>query len=232
MSKRVFIAQSNYIPWKGYFDAINQADAFILLDEVQYTKNDWRNRNRIVTRQGVRWITIPVFVECLEQTINQTRASSPVWARKHWGTLQANYAKAPYFAEYSERFRTLYGHLDEKFLSKINERFIHEINAILNIETPITRCEELGMIEGQNERLIDLCSKVGGDIYLSGPAAKAYLDVPMFADAGIRVEWLDYSGYPEYAQLHDGFDHAVSVLDLLFNTGPQAKEFMKSFENG
>lgn len=230
MPKRVFITQSNYIPWKGYFDAINFADEFVLLDEVQYTKHDWRNRNRIVTRQGIQWITIPVSVKDLyHQTINQTLVSSPVWAKKHWGTFQANYARAPHFQRYAERFETLYLTLNERHLSRINEIFIREISEILGIETTIRRCESLGMVDGKNERLIDLCDKVGADIYLSGPAARSYLDESLFAEAGIRVEWLDYSGYREYEQLQDGFEHGVTILDLLFNTGPNAPLYMKSF---
>ncbi|MDX1555708.1 MAG: WbqC family protein [Xanthomonadales bacterium] len=230
MPKRAFISQSNYIPWKGYFDAINLADTFIILDEVQFTKHDWRNRNRIVTPQGIQWLTIPVFVkDVYNQTINETRISAPNWTRKHWGSFQANYAKAPHFRRYAERFETLYCGLEETLLSRVNERFILEINEILGIGTHILRCEALAMIEGKNRRLIDLCAKVGADTYLSGPAARAYLDESRFAAAGIEVEWLDYSGYPEYPQMWDGFEHGVTILDLLFNTGPDAHRYMKSF---
>ncbi len=230
MPLRAFISQSNYIPWKGYFDAINQADTFVILDEVQFTKHDWRNRNRIVTPQGIQWLTIPVYVkDVYNQSINETRISAPNWTRKHWGSVQANYARAPHFKRYAERFAALYAGLEEPLLSRVNEMFIREINEILGIDTKIVRCETLGMIAGKNDRLVDLCKKVSADVYLSGPAARAYLDEALFADAGIQVEWLDYSGYPQYPQQWDDFEHGVTVLDLLFNTGPEAPRFMKSF---
>lgn len=231
MSKKVLITQSNYIPWKGYFDAINQADEFILFDEVQYTRRDWRNRNLIKTANGVRWLTIPVATKGnFKQNINETRVSVPNWCSKHWDTIRANYVRAPFFKLFAEEIESLYLDNTEELLSRINEKFVVTLNGILGINTKMTRCEDYGVSAGKTDRLIDLCLKSGASEYLTGPAAKAYLNESQFAEAGITVHWLDYTGYPQYPQMHDPFEHGVSILDLIFNTGPSARQYMKSFQ--
>ncbi len=230
MSKTVIITQSNYIPWKGYFDALNYADEFILFDEMQYTRRDWRNRNKIVTEGGVKWISIPVLVKGkYHQSINKTRVSDSRWGIKHWSMIKANYSRAPFFKVYKDVFQELYLNNPEVFLSKINEKFIVAINQILRISTKISRCEDYQLVDGKTERLVDLCLKARATEYLTGPMAKAYLDESLFSKAGISVHWLDYSGYPEYPQVYGEFEHGVTILDLLFNTGPDAREYMKSF---
>jgi hypothetical protein len=230
MSKTVLISQSNYIPWKGFFDGINRADEFIIYDEMQYTRQDWRNRNRIVTNGGVKWLTIPVTVNGLySQTINETRIGDPHWGEKHWNVITANYRKAPFFERYRDRFAPLYLDNPETYLSRINQQFIETVNSILGITTAISRSEDYGLRGGKTARLVDLCRKAEATHYLSGPAARDYLDQNLFSEAGIAVLWMNYDGYPEYPQLHDGCEHAVTILDLLFNTGPDAPGYMKSF---
>jgi len=228
--KTIAITQSNYIPWKGYFDVIHSVDELVLYDDVQFTKGDWRNRNRIKTQGGLKWLTIPVEVKGkYTQKIRDTRISDPGWARKHWEAIRHSYAKAGFFKDYQELFEELYLTCQEEFLSRINIRFLEAINHVLGITTPIRWSSEFELPEGKNERLISICREAGATQYISGPAAKEYLDEALFRQEGIDVEWMDYSGYPEYRQLFPPFEHGVTILDLLFNEGPDAKTFMKSF---
>jgi hypothetical protein len=230
VSKRVAILQSNYIPWKGYFDLINMVDEFILYDDMQYTRRDWRNRNKIRTREGSAWLTIPVDVKGkFYQTIRETTISEPDWMRKHWATIQHNYGKSPYFNEYRELFEDLYLGATDQYLSNINHRFLTAICGLLGITTKISWSMDYGVIDGKTERLVDLCRKASGTEYISGPAAKDYIVEELFHEAGITLSYMDYSGYPEYPQLFQPFDHYVSIIDLIFNTGPAAREHMKSF---
>lgn len=228
--KKIAILQSNYIPWKGYFDMINIVDEFILYDEVQYTKNDWRNRNKIKTKQGSQWLTIPVRQESLEQKIEDTKITDKKWKKKHWASISQNYSKAKYFKEYRATFEELYLTSEDDYLSQINYKFIMIINEILGITTKISWSSDYELIGGQTERLINLCKQTNATHYLSGPAAKDYFDEELAKKENIQVEWMDYSGYKEYEQLHPPFEHGVTILDLIFNEGPHAKEFMNSFK--
>ena len=221
--------QSNYIPWKGYFDLINMVDEFVIFDDAQYTKNDWRNRNKIKTSQGVQWLTIPIRQIDLEQKIQDTKITNLKWNVKHWRSLLQNYSKSKYFNEYKDVFESLYLDSIEEYLSKINYNFIVSICQILEIETKIRWSSEFQLIEGQTEKLLSICQQADATTYLSGPAAKEYFDLSLAQQMGIEVEWMDYSGYSEYSQLNPPFEHGVSILDLIFNEGPNAKKFMKSF---
>ena len=227
--KRIAILQSNYIPWKGYFDLINMVDEFIFYDEVQYTKNDWRNRNKIKTPQGIQWLTIPVRQESLDQKIKDTKISDKKWNIKHWRTISQNYSKSKYFKDYKDIFEELYLTCDEEYLSEINYKFITTINEILEIKTKLSWSSEFELVDGQTEKLLGICKDCNADIYLSGPAAKDYFNEELAKQENIKVEWMDYSGYKEYEQLNPPFEHGVTILDLIFNKGDRAKEFMKSF---
>ena len=231
--KRVAILQSNYIPWKGYFDMINMVDEFILYDDVQYTRRDWRNRNKIKTPNDLQWLTIPVQVKGkYHQKIKDTMVVDNEWSKKHWSAITHNYNKATFFEEFKNLFEELYLGCEEKYLSSINYRFITAINKLLGINTKISWSMdyELGD-EGNTEKLVTLCKQAGADTYLSGPAAKDYMDEDLFKQEGITVEWMDYSGYLEYSQLYSPFEHRVSIIDLIFNEGENAKNFMKSFKD-
>jgi WbqC-like protein len=226
----VAILQSNYIPWKGYFDVINMVDEFILFDTAQYTRRDWRNRNRIKTPAGSAWLTIPVAVKGRYlQTIQETKISDPSWNERHWKTLVHNYACAAHFDAYRGRFEELYLGCQEKLLSQINYRFLAGICEILGIKTHLSWSVECPQIKGKTERLVEWCKQLKATEYLSGPAAKDYIDESLFAGAGIALRYMDYSGYPEYRQLYPPFDHTVSIVDLIFNEGPNATRYMKSF---
>ena len=230
MGKKIAILQSNYIPWKGYFDLINIVDEFILYDDMQYTRRDWRNRNKIKTPQGIQWLTIPVRQENLEQKIKDTKITDKKWNIKHWRTISQNYSKSKYFKDYKDIFEELYLTCDEEYLSQINYKFITTINEILEIKTKLRWSSEFELVDGQTEKLLGICKDCNADIYLSGPAAKDYFDEDLAKQENIKVEWMDYSGYKEYEQLNSPFEHGVTILDLIFNEGDRAKEFMKSFK--
>jgi hypothetical protein len=231
MAKKVLITQSDYIPWKGYFDAVNMADVLVLYDEMQYTKRDWRNRNKIKTPNGTQWLTIPVHVKGkFFQKINATIVSDQKWRKKHWNTLIQFYKKARYFKEYKTIFEDLYNDESKLFLSEINRSFIENICTLLNINTPVFWSKEFDMDGDRNQKLLNICKDLKATHYISGPSAKSYMDVSLFEDEGIEIIWMDYSDYPQYPQLYGDFDHAVSVLDLLFNTGSDAFKYMKSFK--
>jgi hypothetical protein len=228
--KRVAIVQSCYLPWKGYFDLINLVDEFILYDDCQYTRRDWRNRNRIKTPQGTQWLTIPVEVKGrYEQRIDETQISDPSWAERHWKTIVHNYASAAFFGDYRERLESLYRSARDPMLSRVNRSFLEAICGLLGIRTRLSWSTDYEAEGGRTERLVSLCRAAGATGYLSGPRAREYMDESLFAEAGIALEYIDYSGYPEYAQLYPPFDHAVSALDLILSTGPDAPRFMKSF---
>jgi WbqC-like protein family len=232
MTKRVAIVQSCYIPWKGYFDLINQVDHFLLYDDAEYSKNTWRNRNRVKTASGTHWLTIPVaYSGRSRQRIDEVRVSDMRWSGRHWKTLRQSYGRAPHFERYAPALEELYLRLDEMRLSVINRRFIEHICLLLGIETTISWTSDL-QSEGatSTERLAQLCAAVGADVYLSGPAAQGYLDLDHLERAGIEVAWMNYDDYPTYPQLHPPFDHAVTTLDLLFSVGPEAPHYLKSFE--
>lgn len=229
-TKKVAIVQSNYIPWKGYFDLINTVDEFILFDDMQYTRRDWRNRNLIKTPTGRSWLTIPVAVKGnFVQKINNTTISDPRWGRKHWESIVHNYSKAKHFALYREVFESLYLNSQERFLSRVNQLFLNAICEILGISTAISSSEDYISVDGKTERLVSICKQAGATTYLSGPAARDYLDDALFDQENIVVEYMDYSSYPEYRQLFPPFAHQVSIIDLILNEGPEATKYMKSF---
>lgn len=228
--KRIAVVQSCYIPWKGYFDLINMVDEFVLFDNAQYTRRDWRSRNRIKTAQGTRWLTVPVTVRGrYHQRIDETVVADSGWATRHWKTISHAYAAAPYFREHASQFEQVYAELaDEPYLSRINRRLLETVMNVLGIRTPLRWSTEYPVEGAKTERLVALCRAAGASEYVSGPSARAYLETELFEEVGIAVSYIDYSGYPEYPQLHGPFEHEVTILDLLFNTGPAAPRYMKS----
>lgn len=194
---------------------------------MQFTKNDWRNRNRIKTQTGVQWITIPVYHKTLQQKISETKVSNHKWGVKNWNTIQTNYGKAPYFKLFAPEMEEFYRTSNLSFLSEINVSLIKLICKMLNIKTTISNSADFDLPVDATERLVDLCLQTGSNVYISGPSAKAYLREDLFTQRGIHVEWVDYSGYREYPQLYPPFEHRVSIIDLLFNTGTQYCDYMK-----
>lgn len=225
--KSIAILQSSYIPWKGYFDMINSVDEFVLYDDCQYTRRDWRNRNKIKTANGTVWLTIPVKVkERFHQRICDTEVDNHAWCQKHLASIRHQYCRTPYFKEIFPFVETMYGRSQEMaLLSDINKMFIEELCRLLEIDTLITQSMDYSLeSEKPNNRLIELCTKAGAHTYLSGPAAKSYLDESLFEESGIAVCWMDYSQYEEYTQLYPPFTHHVTVLDLLFHCGLEGSQ--------
>ena len=230
MRNRTVIIQSNYIPWRGYFDLLAHADTVVLFDSVQSTKNDWRNRNMIKCHDGKAWLTIPVR-HSNELRIRDVKIATQGWHLKHLRTIRQSYARAPFAAELLpeiERWYTQAGHLDS--LSAVNRIFLFNICHCLGIECRFVEVQDILADEDHDRlepsaRLVEICRRIGTSAYLSGPAARNYLDAAQFDSAGIGVEWFDYDGYPEYPQLHGPFDPAVSILDLLLMNGPDSSRF-------
>jgi hypothetical protein len=229
MTKSVGIIQSNYIPWKGYFDVIGLVDEFILLDNVQFTKNSWRNRNRLKTPRGPAWLTIPVKTGGrFGQSIEETEVVDSRWVAQHWTKWQTCYREAPFFSTYASRIEKFYAAAaDLSRLSAINELFIKEICVILGITTKLTAARDYPSAGTKTDLVIALCQAAGASRYLSGPAARDYIETEKFVRANIELAYIDYTGYPEYRQPHGAFEHSVSVLDLIFCAGPDARRYMK-----
>ena len=224
---RIAIIQSCYVPWRGFFDLIGRCDEYVIFDQTQYAKRHWHNRNRINTATGVEWLTIPVLSKGrYEQSIDQVEIEKP-WAEKHWRALELAYRRAPSFETLAPTVRGWYERADkERRLTDVNALFLREIASLLRLDTRIVRDTAYPAEGTKTERLLGIARAAGADRYLSGPSAKAYFDEAMFAAAGISVEWMSYEGYPEYPQLHGTFESAVSVLDLLFNVGPDAPRYL------
>ncbi len=198
---------------------------------MQYTKNDWRNRNKIKTHKGWQWLTIPVRVENLSQTIGETQIFDVNWTKKHKASLQTNYSKAKCFNEAKDFVFELYDQASKtKFLSEINYIFIKSICEYLQIDTKITFSTFYNLIDGKTERLVDLCLQTDASHYISGPSAKSYIDEELLIKKNIKLEWMKYSDYQEYDQLFPPFTHEVSVLDLIFNLGDRSKEYLKFYK--
>lgn len=230
VGKKVAIVQSNYIPWKGYFDLMNLVDEFILFDDMQYTRRDWRNRNKIKTQNGIQWLTIPVKVKGrYHQSIRETTISDRGWNLRHWQTIVHSYSRARHFETYRDQFEELYLKSTEEYLSQINYRFLTGIRQILGIDTRLSWSMDYDLIEGKTERLVHLCEQAGASEYVSGPTAQGYIDEDLFAAAGIAVSYIDYAGYAEYEQLFPPFEHHVSIIDLILNVGPDAAKYLMSF---
>lgn len=224
--KKVAVLQSNYIPWKGYFDIIHDVDEFIFYDEVQFTKSDWRNRNKIVTPQGEIWLTVPVGSN-ENRLIVDVRMPDSGWQRKHFATLEMAYHKARFYHEYEEFLRYVYLERQWEYLYELNRFLIEHISReYLGITTKFTDSREYPTHGVKHEKLLSLVKAAGADVYVSGPAAKDYIVAEDYDRAGIRLVWKDYSQYPEYQQLGKQFTHNVSILDLLFNVGKYAPEYI------
>lgn len=228
MSRRIAIVQSNYIPWRGYFDLMASVDVFVLYDDVQYTRRDWRNRNQIKTPQGLQWLTIPVRVKGKYlQTIRETEVeSSTPWGSDHLKALSLNYRKAPFHDEVMGWLQPLYRDAPAS-LSALNRAFLQEIAHRLGLRTVLKDSNEYRLDGDKTGRLASIAAQEGAAVYVSGPAARSYLDESVFHAGGMTVDWFNYAGYQPYPQLWGEFVPNVSIVDLLFNCGPAAREHLK-----
>ncbi len=225
-ARRVAVLQSNYLPWKGYFDIINDVDLLVFYDDVQYTKNDWRNRNRIKTAAGPAWLTVPAGND-IDRRIFEVRLPDSRWQLKHWKSLQQNYSRSPCFDQYAEFFEGVYTGTRWQTLSELNQFLIKSISRdFLGIRTSFMDSRSFSLVKGKHERLMDLLVQTGCTHYLSGPAGRNYLDERAFRSAGMSLEYKSYAGYPEYPQSHPPFEQQVSIVDLLFNVGASAPDYI------
>jgi hypothetical protein len=230
IEKKGIITQSNYIPWKGYFETIRNVDVFVVYDDMQYTKRDWRNRNIIKTTQGLKWLTIPVEVKGkFLQKIKDTRIADKSWNKSHLNQIKQAYSGAKCYREVKDWIQELYMTCEYDFLTDVNLHFIHGINKFLDIETEIRFSSEFVLAEDRNQRLINICKDLNITDYYSGPAAKAYMDLNLFNESNIIAHFLDYSNRLKYHQLYGDFIHEVSIIDLLLNEGEQSKNYI--FQN-
>lgn len=207
---------------------MNRVDDFVILDTVQYTKRDWRNRNQIITSHGLHWLSIPVVVEHRKQKINETMVANHDWARKHLTTLSHSYSKAPYFDLYWDDLKRCFSDASKLTrLSDVNLLFIRWINSRLNIHTNIHQSEKFKLEKvDASQQLLNMCIALNANEYISGKAAMPYLDESLFEKNGVLVNWMEYNHYKPYQQLYGEFSHYVSVLDLLFNQGPNAHHYI------
>jgi hypothetical protein len=216
---KVVVLQSNYIPWKGYFDLINDADVFVYYDEVQYTKNDWRNRNKIYSMNGEQWLTIPIAKEAVKLKISDVQLPDPSWQALHHKSIYYAYKKAPYFSQLEPLINDVY--LEKKWtsLAELNRYFIEKISTLLDIKTRFVDSKEFNLSGERVERLINILKQLKATEYISGPAAKDYLSGSehLFYENGIHLKYKDYSRYVPYKQMCEPFNNFVSILDLLVN---------------
>ncbi len=207
-----------------------QADTVVLFDAVQSTKNDWRNRNQIKTPSGKRWLTIPVKHSTTIR-VREVAVARSDWHEKHYRSLSQVYARAPHAAQVLPQLHEWYSEAGElSRLSAINRVFLRGVCEFLEIKARFLEVESI-LDDEQHDRLdptsrlVEICERLGATSYLSGPAARGYLDTSAFERLSIAVEWFDYVGYPTYPQLHGEFDHSVSIVDLLLMTGPDARHY-------
>lgn len=217
---RITIHQPQFMPWLGYLDKIDQADLFIVLDTVQFTKNEWQNRNRIRTANGWQWLTVPVL-QHFGQRINEVAINPTAsWRTQHLRALDMHYARAPYRDQYVTALRELYGQPWER-LCDLNLAVIRWLLQSFGITTPIRGASEWTAREEPTDRLVDLCRAVGATHYLAGPGADGYMDKPRFEESGVRLEMQAFH-HPVYRQVYEPFEPNLSAIDLLFLQGPGA----------
>lgn len=223
------ILQPSYIPWRGYFHQISLADVFVFLDDVQYDRRGWRNRNRVKTQQGSRWLTIPVLSKGSRQSatpIIDIRINwDQPWNEQHLTTLRHSYGKSPFFLDYTELLEGLYS-TRPTYLADFTIDFTIALSRELGIQdTQFLRSSQLPAVGTKTDLLLSILSHVGATHYISGPSAEDYIDAEMFQRANISLEYMKYD-YPEYEQCHPPFDPQVSVLDLMFATGVNSPDYI------
>jgi hypothetical protein len=226
--KRLSIVQSSYLPWLGYFDLIRRSDEFVFLDDVQYTKRDWRNRNYFKFQSGVGRLTVPVERGSRGLPIEDVQIAGVDWAARHWRSLSQSYAKAAYFKSFKDYVEPIFLN-PPVMLSVLNQTLTRAVCSALSIKTVLSKSTDYGRFKGKNDRLISLCVAAGATHYLSGPKAQAYMDEAAFLKAGVTVEYMEYN-YPTYRQLHGAFVPNLSILDALFNEGPNTLSLMAGEE--
>jgi len=218
-------------PWLGYFDKMRRADVFCYLNDVQYKKNEWQNRNRIKTAQNWQWVTVPVRYHFPEK-INEVRINQAVdWRKKHLQALITNYSRAPYFKEYIPIFEDTFSR-EWEFISELNIHLIESLKGLLDMgEIPSVLSSDFKLSEEPTDRLIDICKALGADTYLAGKGGADYMDLERFEKNRLKVMIQEFA-HPVYPQLFDGFQSHLSIVDLLFNCGPESMKIIREANAG
>lgn len=216
--------QPQFMPWLGYFGKMKQADVFVILDDVQFKKNEWQNRNRIRTHDGPQWLTVPVLHD-FGQNINEVRTNNAVgWQARHLKALQGAYAKAPAFTRVMAEMHAFYAKpLD--MLYPVNMESIHYLRGKLGVDTPLKFSSEVKPKGVSTERLVSLCKILGADTYLAGAGGKEYMDMALFERAHIRVMFQEFN-HPAYFQPGEDFIAFLSALDAVFSLGDTANRLL------
>ncbi len=227
----VAVHQPQYLPWLGYFDKMRRADVFCYLNDVQYKKNEWQNRNRIKTAQGWQWLTVPVCYHFPEK-INEVKINNTTgWQKKHLQALVTNYSRAPFYKTYSTIFEDTLAR-DWEFISELNIHLLEHLREALQINTkPTVISSDLELRDEPTDRLIDICKALGADTYLAGQGGADYMDLERFENEGIQVMIQDFK-HPVYAQLFADFESRLSIVDLLFNCGPESLQVIERANEG
>ncbi len=222
---KIAIVQSNYFPWIGYFDLINYVDKFIVFDDVQFTKRHWRNRNKIKSKNGVFWLTVPVKTKGkFKQNISEVLIDGFDWKKKHQKSLENTYGSSKHFEEIYNLYKPIFDDNNLKYLSDLNYLIIKLTTRYLGLKTKIYKSNEFKIIEGKNQRLIHLCEQAGSSIYVSGEVAKIYLDENEFNKNGLSIEYFKYKNY-SFVQNINNIEN-LSILDTLFRYGKNIKKLI------
>jgi hypothetical protein len=222
----VAIHQPQFLPWLGYFDKLDRSDVFCLLDTVQYKKNEFQNRNRIKTVDGWQWLTVPVTYR-FPQRIYEVGVNQTVdWQRKHLQALKTNYRKAPFFDTYIGKFEKFYQQPYE-LLAEVNVACIKLLMDLLGLKNKVVLSSSLQVeTEDPTLRLVEICQTLDGDTYLSGRDGAKYMDLDTFHSHQIEIIFQDFN-HPEYPQCYGPFEPNLSVVDLLFNCGPDSLNIIR-----
>jgi hypothetical protein len=225
----VSVHQPQYLPWLGYFDKIDRADIFVLLDTVQFKKNEWQNRNRIKTAGGWQWLTVPVLYR-FPQLIREVGINNREhWQKKQRQAIISNYRKAPYWSDLEDFFEDLFTAVWEH-IAPLNIHGVRRLVEILGIKTPIFIASELGQFpEDADERLIAIVRHFGADTYLAGSGGREYMQLDKYEKNGVRVVFQEYR-HPSYSQLFEDFEPFMSVIDLILNRGKGCLEILRGRE--
>jgi hypothetical protein len=227
--KKVAIVQSNYIPWKGYFDMIRNVDLFIFYDHVQYTKYDWRSRNYIKGPEGVRLLSIPCG-QNINRKICEVEPVNSYWQKSHLDSIRQCYKRTPFFRNFIPFLEDIYLGKEWKNLSEFNQHVIQRITyEILKAETVFEDSRKYEINYTKALGVKEILEKCGAEIHLCGPAAKNYLTDEFLKSISAKFVWMNYDDYPQYNQLFPPFEHKISILDLIFNEGYEAVNYMKTF---
>jgi hypothetical protein len=217
------ILQPGYLPWLGFFEQVYKSDVFVIYDDVQYDKHSWRNRNRIKTPQGALWLTVPVITRFEDRTLTKDILidNKTNWRKKHLLSIRHNYSRAPFFLQYIPLFEETYSREWETLIDL--DLFLIErlINALGMTDKRLVRSSTLKVTGARVDRLIAICKRFQADTFYEGASGKNYIDENIFSDQGIRVVYQEYS-HPVYRQIHGDFVPYLSLIDLLFNHGPES----------